>query len=860
MKRFLSIILATATLISVIGLSGCNNSAEIIYSDPAQLIDLDDTCITAQESGDYTYHPSEEVIEIDPEDGEIFFNNLITVFLDRSLSSNEVQELLDYVNGELVGITRNGVNSLEIKVEKSSLSELKEKADALYDFDCVLFSDCDFPIAVSNAELSNDPWIAGDTPIDNRGNEDHPDGNDWWAEAVGAYTAWELCENISEKTKVAVVDSGVNFDHEELSGVSGFSLYPNTPSSHGTAVAGIIAAECNNNTGIRGIAGENAEVVSVDIEVDGRDYWSSNEWISIFGSLVEDGNRVINFSQAIHTYSQDYYEEHFYSIEYDNEDWYSKILDEYIEIYFKIHDPTADEIYQAYRRLVETDVRRYGVLCIRLIANLIMNGHTDFIFVQAAGNGYNNSYSDPGCNAFYSGFFDAINKETFYFTASEEILKRLEDNGIDYDNIANHKIVVAATGKPDVDGNYSLPSWSSYGDNVDICAPGEDIYHCPSYGSPSDEEDICCDYQDDVSCCIKIGGTSAAAPIVTSAVALTWAAFPGASAATIKEIIINSATVYATGSTEGDNRTYPVLNIEEAVKEALPERVVLNQQETVEPETETEPEPNNLWVDVPDGFIFTSGVGAWRTKITISDDGTFTGQFTDSDMGLTGPGYSKGSCFISDFNGKFSTPKKINEYTYSVTVENLTLENNPGKEYYMDDVKYICTEPYGFEDAEDFYLYLPGAPISELPEEFLSWTRLNSNISKLPPNYYGLYNPNAQAGFVGQKDNSMAGQQFYYYYGSNKSAFWPSYTMPSSHLVFWFAEGASVIDLCFDWSEDETEFVANDSKGSGEYGITITVADGSETVTIKIESKNGTDLTEWGGTADGILVAEYRME
>lgn len=596
MKKFLSLFLVTAIFISVFYLSGCDTEPEIIEADPVQLIDLSDTCITAQESGDYTYHPTEETIEIDTEDGEIFFNNLITVFVDGSLSSDEVQELLDHVDGELVGITRNGVNSLEIKVAESSLAELKAKADSLYDFDCVLFSDYDFPIAVSDADISNDPWTAGDTPIDDRGNEKYPDGNDWWAEAVGAYTAWELCENISEKTKVAIIDNGVNFDHEELSSVSNFSSYPNTPASHGTAVAGIIAAECNNNVGIRGIASENSEVEFFDTIVEGKEYFSSNEWVSIYSSLIKAGNKVVNLSMTDGTvYTKEYFDDHFYEDVIQNgketDNWYDGILTKAFQA------SVGGWLYDDYMKFVTARAEKSSKLALNLIANLIYNGFEDFIFVQCAGNGYDGSTGSPGCYDFYSGVFAGICKEIFY-DLPQTTQKKLGDKNIDYDSIVAHKIIVAATGKPDINGNYTITSWSSYGDNVDICAPGVDIYHCPSYGSPSHEDDRCCDYQDDISCCIKFAGTSAAAPIVSAGVALTWAAFPSASAATIKDIIINNATIYAPGSTEGDNRTYPMLNIGKSVEAALPEHVVLNPSDDEETKTEVDSGENSVYSDI----------------------------------------------------------------------------------------------------------------------------------------------------------------------------------------------------------------------------------------------------------------------
>jgi len=59
---------------------------------------------------------------------------------------------------------------------------------------------------------------------------------------------------------VAVIDGGINYNHEDLKGIyhSSYNFVRNSsqiiPDNHGTAVAGIIAANCNNGKGVSGIA------------------------------------------------------------------------------------------------------------------------------------------------------------------------------------------------------------------------------------------------------------------------------------------------------------------------------------------------------------------------------------------------------------------------------------------------------------------------------------------------------------------------------------------------------------------------------------------------------------------------------
>ena len=50
-------------------------------------------------------------------------------------------------------------------------------------------------------------------------------------------------------------------------------------------------------------------------------------------------------------------------------------------------------------------------------------------------------------------------------------------------------------------------------------------------------------------------------------------------------------------------------------------------------------------------FEFCSGAGGWATDFTIDSDGHFSGEYHDSDMGVTGDGYENGTVYISVFDG-----------------------------------------------------------------------------------------------------------------------------------------------------------------------------------------------------------------
>ncbi|WP_312636878.1 hypothetical protein [Oscillibacter sp.] len=146
-------------------------------------------------------------------------------------------------------------------------------------------------------------------------------------------------------------------------------------------------------------------------------------------------------------------------------------------------------------------------------------------------------------------------------------------------------------------------------------------------------------------------------------------------------------------------------------------------------------------------FWFGSGAGAWRTVLYVADDGSFEGLYTDSDMGSADTDYPNGTCYSSEFTGTFTTPEKVDEYTYSVEIQDLTLSKEPGTEEIRDGIKYLYSEPYGLDDAKELLFYLSGAPVKDLPEGYLSWARgYGDTIEETLP-FYGLYNVGGDQGF-----------------------------------------------------------------------------------------------------------------
>ncbi|MBD5520318.1 MAG: DUF1311 domain-containing protein [Lachnospiraceae bacterium] len=148
-------------------------------------------------------------------------------------------------------------------------------------------------------------------------------------------------------------------------------------------------------------------------------------------------------------------------------------------------------------------------------------------------------------------------------------------------------------------------------------------------------------------------------------------------------------------------------------------------------------------------FYFSSGAGAWSTELFINGDGTFRGIFHDTDMGDIGENYPNGTLYFCEFTGRFDGPEKIDEFTYKLRLASIEYKYEPEKEEIIDGVRNIYSTAYGLDDGEEFYLYLPGAKLAELPEEYLRWVgyyNLESTTETELP-YYGLYNVNMEQGF-----------------------------------------------------------------------------------------------------------------
>lgn len=152
----------------------------------------------------------------------------------------------------------------------------------------------------------------------------------------------------------------------------------------------------------------------------------------------------------------------------------------------------------------------------------------------------------------------------------------------------------------------------------------------------------------------------------------------------------------------------------------------------------------------PFTFVFSSGAGAWSTTLTIQEDGSFSGQYSDSDAGSYDDSCPNGTQYLCDFTGQLSQPVIVNENTFSVKVEEMKFANQPGTEEIMNDVRVLYSECNGLAKGDELFIAVPGTPLEDIDAEYRSWLGfydLSSldEITLLP--YFALLNETQQIAF-----------------------------------------------------------------------------------------------------------------
>lgn len=477
------------------------------------------------------YVPEENTIAYDEETNLFYANNEIIVIFSNDATDIQKEEVISYLDGELVG-TIPELNMYQIMIpDCDTLQELLDIAEEVTSkFDYVIYATYDTAtVNQSDVYVPNDPWDGDVTKQD--WEDGSVDGSNWWMEAIDVQNAWDYQDHFSE-IAIGICDSSFDTGHEDLKNKV---LFPNEilesrnvvapwwndfnnetwsvsdqANYHGTHVAGIIGAEGDNKKGITGIVQNCRLLLAPYYRSDSMDAylaWDSSTYANLT-YLVKSGAKVINFSQG------------------------------------KTNFLSEKTNHMAYD---EKTIEREGNLASISVAQLINSGYKDFIIVQSAGNGTGDT--GKAVDAIQNGWFASITDTSV--TGYDNIT---------IDEIRSHVIIVGAADQ--TSSGFQCASFSNYGSQVNICAPGVNIYSTVP-------GDVFYDFQlwggyDYAS------GTSMSAPIVTGVCALTWSANPKLLAEEVKNIVCNSSNVKVSANTDDPNNlSYNMVNAKFSVENAI---------------------------------------------------------------------------------------------------------------------------------------------------------------------------------------------------------------------------------------------------------------------------------------------------
>ena len=149
-------------------------------------------------------------------------------------------------------------------------------------------------------------------------------------------------------------------------------------------------------------------------------------------------------------------------------------------------------------------------------------------------------------------------------------------------------------------------------------------------------------------------------------------------------------------------------------------------------------------------WSFSSGAGAWSTDLRIQADGSFSGEYHDSEMGETGEGYPDGTIYGCAFSGRMSLAERMDDNTWKIRVDALAPDEGQVPEAIDDGIRFVTADPYGLSEGDEMVLYGPGTPLDAFSEDMLLWTHVWDQ-DELPAELdtWFLYSEKNDSGFVG---------------------------------------------------------------------------------------------------------------
>lgn len=435
------------------------------------------------------------------EDGVYYSDSTVLLTADESVSFDQVSKLASDVGGEISGYI-SATNDYQIFFsEKKTFDDLENiiaqlKSESGVESASIEYA---FEIEDSKVDYTSDPWIDAYEKKDNSGrdwDEDKPSGSNWWAEAIGMPSVWDMDLN-TETVKVGVIDTYFDTTNQDLDeGIfvktwnnlvdengncnvtalynEKISQMNNTDDeeekvklkdeadtlAHGTHVSGIIAAQGENGFGITGI-NQNVQLYGYSINGDKETIkWGTSFLLKCaLATVLNENVKVINFSMELTSMRKE---------AQSGNDSMKNALDE-----------SSLELSSFLQKYIDKG--------------------QEFLICAAAGN-------DSDANKKYDAGYD--------------VLANIKD-----ENVSDRIMIVGAAELQN--GYYTIADFSNIGNRVDVYAPGVDIL-----------SDMPTNITADMS------GTSMASPMVSGIASLVWGVNPDLSAEQVKSIV--KASTYST--------------------------------------------------------------------------------------------------------------------------------------------------------------------------------------------------------------------------------------------------------------------------------------------------------------------------
>lgn len=412
--KFVSVLMSMIISVTSFAMSSFSNfidtAAQMLFGVPYTS--------EAVEAGFFNDINDEDITEMDDASG--FVKDKIVVFLDEEMTFSQKVDFFAACKGVLIGWC-TPADLYVLKYPSMTYDGVMAECSELDAKSGVALAMPVFAEKTQDNETPNDDFGFEFSEIE--WDEAAPGGRNWWLEAINARQAWDYSDSFST-INIGVVDSGFQLNHPELEGKITFpnekQAKRNKAGTHGTHVAGIIAAEKNNATGISGICSD-SQLICVDWSPEGLQLWNTSLAIIFgFSAVVKAGAKAVNFSMGISS-----------GIIGSRAPWANRVL---------------------------------GVKAITLTMASLLNKGYDYVVIQSAGNG--NSFGIP-IDSINNGHFSGVNENNVFtgFT------------GIDKTDILDRIIIVAAA-LNNGDGTFTQTDYTNVGPYVSIAAPGDEIYSC----------------------------------------------------------------------------------------------------------------------------------------------------------------------------------------------------------------------------------------------------------------------------------------------------------------------------------------------------------------------------------------------